>query len=109
MGDYKTCKNPWNRALEPDFFKSAKTVMEAFNTGGYCMRMKPKPPSVTLTPPGGCPQCATFKKSGKRSCCAPGGAWVNKCGSDGDPKFEHTWAEGMQACQGTRKFAYVFG
>ena len=48
---------------------------------------------------GTCPKCGTVKKSGKRSCCAPGGAWVNKCGNDGDSKFDHTWIEGIVACK----------
>ena len=46
-----------------------------------------------------CPNCGTAKKSGKRSCCARGGAWFKKCGDAGDTKFEHTWAEGVQACK----------
>ena len=47
----------------------------------------------------GCPRCGTTKKSGKRSCCARGGAWFKKCGDVGDSTFEHTWAEGIQACK----------
>ena len=47
-----------------------------------------------------CPKCGTTKKSGKRSCCAPGGAWFKKCGDAGDTQFDHTWAEGIQACKG---------
>ena len=45
-----------------------------------------------------CLTCANFQKSGTRSCCARGGAWFNKCGDVGDTKFDHTWAEGFQAC-----------
>ena len=45
--------------------------------------------------------CATLKKSGKRSCCGPGGAWFKNCGNPGDPKFGHTWFEGLEACKGT--------
>ena len=48
----------------------------------------------------GCVKCGTTKKSGKRSCCAPGGAWYKNCGDAGDMKFDHTWAEGIQACNG---------
>ena len=47
----------------------------------------------------GCLKCGTFKKSGKRSCCARGGTWFRKCGDVGDAKLEHTWADGMQACR----------
>merc|ERR1712224_82064 len=46
-----------------------------------------------------CPQCGTNKKNGKRSCCASGGSWFEKCGAPGDSTFEHTWSEGAQACQ----------
>ena len=49
---------------------------------------------------GGCDECGTIKKSGKRSCCARGGAWFKNCGDVGGTKFDHTWVEGIQACQG---------
>ena len=47
-----------------------------------------------------CPKCGTIKESGKRSCCARGGAWFKNCGDAGDAQFDHTWAEGIQACNG---------
>ena len=47
-----------------------------------------------------CTKCSTFKKSGKRSCCALGGAWFKNCGDAGDRHFGHTWSEGIQACKG---------
>ena len=46
-----------------------------------------------------CPKCAAIKKSGKLSCCAPGGAWFNNCGTSGNSNTDHTWVEGMQACK----------
>ena len=46
-----------------------------------------------------CPKCGTSKKSGKRSCCARGGAWFKNCGDEDDLKFEHTWFQGIQACE----------
>ena len=46
-----------------------------------------------------CPMCGTIKKSGKRSCCARGGAWFNNCGDASDTKFDHTWIEGVRVCQ----------
>ena len=46
-----------------------------------------------------CLECGTIKKSGKRSCCARGGAWFKNCGDVGDTKSDHTWAEGIQACK----------
>ena len=47
----------------------------------------------------GCVECGTSKKSGKRSCCARGGAWFRNCGDVGDRRFDHTWVEGIQACK----------
>ena len=49
-----------------------------------------------------CLKCGTFKKSGKVSCCAPGGSWFKTCGGSGNRNADHTWSEGMKAC--TRKF-----
>jgi hypothetical protein len=46
-----------------------------------------------------CPKCGSIKKSGKLSCCARGGAWFKNCGDAGDPHFDHTWVEGIQACK----------
>ena len=57
----------------------------------------------TTTTRSGCPKCVIIKKSGKRSCCARGGAWFKQCGSAGNTRAAHTWAEGLQAC--TQGFA----
>ena len=46
-----------------------------------------------------CPKCAAINKSGKLSCCAPGGAWFKNCGTSGNSNTDHTWVEGMQACR----------
>ena len=46
-----------------------------------------------------CPKCSDNKKSGALSCCARGGSWFKNCGDAGDSKFDHTWAEGIQACK----------
>ena len=46
-----------------------------------------------------CLQCGIARKSGKRSCCAHGGSWFKNCGDADDTKFDHTWAEGVQACK----------
>ena len=54
---------------------------------------------ITVTTIGSiCSKCGIIKKSGKISCCAPGGAWFNHCGSG--VNVEHTWFEGLQACKG---------
>ena len=46
-----------------------------------------------------CPKCGILKKSGKLNCCARGGAWFKNCGDVGHSNFDHTWAEGIQACK----------
>ena len=46
---------------------------------------------------GICPKCGVNINTGKRSCCVRGGSWFDKCGT-ADDNFEHTWVEGMQAC-----------
>ena len=55
------------------------------------------PTTTTAATIGYCPKCG-IKKTGKASCCAPNGAWYKKCGNEGDPKYEHTWLEGVEAC-----------
>ena len=55
--------------------------------------------SVTGVPPRICQKCGTNKKSGKRSCCVRGGAWFGNCGNEGDSQFDHTWQEGIKACE----------
>jgi len=49
-----------------------------------------------------CPSCGTFEKSGRFSCCAPGGAWFKNCGGVGNKNIGHRWFEGIEACR--RKF-----
>ena len=49
---------------------------------------------------GRCPRCGIVQASGKRSCCARGGTWFNKCGNADDAEFEHTWVDGVEACRG---------
>ena len=49
-----------------------------------------------------CPKCGVFKKSGRVSCCAPGGAWFDRCGGAGNSNVDHKWSEGVEACE--RKF-----
>ena len=53
-----------------------------------------------------CPKCSTFAKSGRASCCAPGGAWFKNCGGAGNRKVEHRWIEGVEACS-KRKFTQL--
>ena len=57
--------------------------------------VKPTPTAVISI----CPKCGSSNKSGKRTCCARGGAWFKNCGDAGNPKFDHTWAEGLRACR----------
>ena len=57
-------------------------------------------PATTVARRNTCSKCRSTKKSGKLSCCARGGAWFKNCGDAGERKFDHTWAEGIQACKG---------
>ena len=49
-----------------------------------------------------CLKCGTFAKSGRVSCCAPGGAWFKNCGGARNNNVDHKWFEGVASCQ--RKF-----
>ena len=52
-----------------------------------------------------CRKCSSLKKSGKLSCCARGGAWFQRCGAAADSSSEHTWVEGIQACNSFRSYS----
>ena len=93
VGDHRVCKDSWNKAfVDPTFFDTAEAIIAAFQPGGYCSSQK-APQSPT------CSKCGVVKRTGKLSCCAPGGDWLNNCGEEGDSKFDHTWVEGLQACK----------
>ena len=62
--------------------------------------LSPAPTATATTSSLVCPRCVRVKKSGRRTCCARGGAWFRNCGAGGDTRFDHTWAEGLQACSG---------
>ena len=53
----------------------------------------------TTTYRGACPRCGTFEKSGRVSCCAPGGAWFKNCGAVGNRNVDHRWFEGVDTCK----------
>lgn len=40
-----------------------------------------------------------MERRGTLSCCGKGGSWHGKCGSSGDTNTEHTWHEGVKACE----------
>ena len=46
-----------------------------------------------------CPKCGKFEKSGRVSCCAPGGAWYKNCGNSRNRNVDHRWFEGVAACK----------
>merc|ERR1712048_580769 len=58
-------------------------------------------PSIfpTITNTLTCQKCGTFEKTGRVSCCAPGGAWYKKCGGAGNRNVEHRWFEGVETCE----------
>ena len=57
-------------------------------------------PTILITM--ACPKCGMFAKSGRVSCCAPGGAWYKNCGGAANKNVDHRWFEGTEACK--RKF-----
>jgi len=102
--------------------KASKTMMFARSRGSIsptvCTSTSPRPIRVrelivrtamttsAITPKVAnavaCPKCGTFKKSGRVSCCAPGGVWFKNCGGAGNRNVDHSWFEGVEACK--RKF-----
>ena len=44
-----------------------------------------------------CSECAYVKRTNRYSCCTFGGAWFRNCG----PNFDHSWADGIKACEGS--------
>ena len=92
-----SCTSHYERHFD---HQSEVTLLYDANT-----RVSTEEPATTsefaLSDGNGCPVCGTSKKSGKRSCCARGGAWFKNCGDVGDTKLDHTWAEGVQACEST--------
>ena len=56
-------------------------------------------PTIANTMP--CQKCGRFKKSGRVSCCAPGGAWFQNCGGAGNRNVDHRWFDGVEACKRT--------
>merc|ERR1712224_920105 len=57
------------------------------------------PVEATIATEAACPKCGVFKKSGRPSCCAPGGTWFQNCGGVSNKNVEHTWTEGVSACE----------
>ena len=60
---------------------------------------------VNTVAPSACPKCGATK-IGKPSCCARDGAWAGKCAAEVSENFEHTWAEGFDACTNQSKFLF---
>merc|ERR1712187_598118 len=63
--------------------------------------MGPQPIANTNTRT--CPKCGKFGKSGKTSCCAPGGTWYKNCGGAANAKVAYTWPQGVKACKNPSK------
>ena len=76
-------------------YSSDRVIGMSFLLSLFMHAVLPEAPSASST----CSKCGTIKKSGKSSCCAPGGAWFKKCGDAGDSDFDYTWMDGIKACQ----------
>jgi len=73
-------------------------------TASYCSQERDlvqRQPADSLT----CSKCGKFKKSGRASCCAPGGAWFKDCGAAGNTKVNYKWTDGANACKPTKPAA----
>merc|ERR1712037_210477 len=73
-------------------------------TQQYCSQQRDlvqRQPANALT----CSKCGKFKKSGRPSCCAPGGAWFKDCGAAGNTKVNYKWTDGANACKPTQPAA----
>ena len=62
-------------------------------------RAQTTPDAVPLPITSACAKCGTSTKSGKSSCCSPGGDWFGDCADEVDENYGHTWAEGIKACR----------
>ena len=59
--------------------------------------VRPSTLTIASTNTVTCPKCGEFKRSGRVSCCAPGGSWYKSCGSAGNTNADHRWFEGLEA------------
>ena len=106
MDPYDGRKYPWKKRMAgADFFVYIPFLqnMSSYATDMHSNIVLPgmDTPLVTSAHTIGptCSKCGTVKKSGRRSCCGRGGAWFQKCGNAGDKTVNHTWAEGIRACE----------
>ena len=77
---------------------TSEIVREAINTPVSTSALV-----ITSTNTMTCPKCGAFEKSGRLSCCAPGGAWYKNCGGAGSRKADHRWFDGVESCKGKSK------
>ena len=56
-------------------------------------------PTSTILSKTRCSKCGRFAKSGRVSCCAPGGEWYKNCGGASNTNVHHKWHEGIEACK----------
>ena len=91
---FKNCGNPGDKKVQYTWSAGMKVCSDDIDSP-----IPEKPEKTTGNPDHhGCSKCGTIKKTGKKSCCAPGGAWFKDCGDTGDAKFHHTWADGIKSC-----------
>jgi len=101
---HSLCGKNWVRS------RASRRDMFSFSSGSVskrvCNPILDRELIVHVTKPATtsqCTKCGKFKKSGKVSCCAPGGAWYKNCGSSANSRVDHNWAEGIDACKPTQK------
>ena len=90
---YQYSPPPYQNGLHQPISERYLIVRKSFTTSISTLKI-----ASTMT----CSKCGTFDKSGRVSCCAPGGAWFKNCGGLGSKNVDHRWSEGVAACE--RKF-----
>merc|ERR1719201_917096 len=85
----------------PHQYLSRRPISERELIGRTPISTSVSTPFITSTIDGTatCSRCGTFRKSGRVSCCAPGGAWFKNCGGLGNRNVDHRWSEGVKACK----------
>merc|ERR1712032_1777544 len=94
----KLCGAAWvNSKAEQDrmFQASPGSISETVCTSDRELIVRTMAKTMT------CLKCGMFKKSGRSSCCAPGGAWFKNCGGARNKNVGHKWFEGVAACKRT--------
>ena len=95
-------ESDWDEESDDEEFNLGEEINEGYNAAER--ELKARTPSTlavasTIAHAMKCSKCGTFKKSGRVSCCAPGGAWYKNCGGSSNKNAVRTWFEGVNGCK----------